>query len=293
MNDILLGSHISLAAPDYYAAAVKEAHSWGENVFMFYTGAPQNTKRIPLDKMRIEEGRALIKDYGMDEKNIVVHAPYIINLANTKNEATKEIARSFLVEELRRTAAFGLRYLILHPGSAVDAPREEAIAMVAEGLNEVLKEDGTDVIICLETMAGKGNELGRTFEELKAIRDLVERKERIGVCLDTCHIHDAGYDIKDIDGVLSEFDSVLGLDLLKVIHLNDSKNERGTHKDRHANIGYGAIGFDALLAYVNHPRLAGIPKILETPYIDHEFPPYEEEIAQLRNGKFVGLSKIK
>ena len=285
MNNLYLGSHINLSGPDYYLGTVKTALEFGENCFMFYTGAPQNTIRKPTNQLKIDEGRKLIKESGLDESKIVIHAPYIINLGNTVNLKTRELAISFLKEELKRVNDFHVKTLVLHPGSHVDAGVEVGLKAVVDGLNEVLDNDASDVKIALETMAGKGSELGKNFNELKTIINGVHKKERIGVCLDTCHINDAGYDVKDIDNVLNEFDQIIGLDKLLVIHINDSINSKGAHKDRHANIGVGLIGFDTLVKYVHHPKLDNVPKILETPYIN-EKPPYKEEINMLRNKKF-------
>ncbi len=246
MNELFLGSHLSLNSPSFYLGTAERAYSWGENTFMFYTGAPQNTKRLPTSSLRIEEGRAFLKEKGFDESKIVVHAPYIINLANPLKEETRELAKRFLLEELKRVSAFHLTKLVLHPGSSVGESKAEGIRYIKEGLNEVLDKDDSNVTICLETMAGKGSEIGSSFLELKAIIDGIKRQDRIGICLDTCHIHDAGLDVSNVSAILSLFDSVLGLERLKVIHLNDSKNEIGSHKDRHENIGYGTIGYDTL-----------------------------------------------
>lgn len=288
MDSLYLGSHLPLSAPEYYLGTVKLALEWGENTFMFYTGAPQNTRRAPTSTLRIEEGRALLKENGIDETKIVVHAPYIINLGNKNNVDTYELAKSFLSQELKRVRDFGCKLLVLHPGSSVGAPEEFGLESIIEGLNEVLDNDSSDVTICLETMAGKGSELGRTFEQLSTIIKGVRHNERLGVCLDTCHINDYGYDVHDVEGVLDEFDRVIGLERLKVIHVNDSKNPPASHKDRHDNLGYGTIGFETLNAWVHNPRLNGIPKVLETPYVDtgtgDKLPPYKKEIEMLRSG---------
>ena len=283
---LYLGSHVSMNAPDFYVGSVKSAIAFGENTFMFYTGAPQNTFRTPLEKCRIEEGRKLIKEAGIDESKIVVHAPYLINLANTVKQDIYDVSLKTLISELRRTDAFGISVMVLHPGSHVDAGADVGIRSLAKGLDEALSVDGTNVKIAIETMAGKGKEIGITFEEVRKIIDLCEHKDRLGVCLDTCHIHDAGYNIHLVDEVIEEFDRVIGLDRLLVVHVNDSKNPIGAHKDRHENLGYGEIGFETLNKWVHHPRLAGIPMILETPYIG-EKPPYKEEVEMLRNKKFV------
>lgn len=278
---IWLGSHVSMKAPDYLLGAVKEAVSYGANACMIYTGPPQNSRRVPTEKLKIGEARAYMEQVGFDPERIIVHAPYIINLANAVKPETADFGAEFLAEELRRVKAIGSRVLVLHPGSHVKAGVDTGTSFIAQRLNRILAEDDSDVVIALETMAGKGTEIGRTFEELKAIMDQVEYPDRLGVCLDTCHIHDAGYDVSALDVVLAKFDEVLGLDKLTVIHVNDSKNVQGAHKDRHENIGKGQIGFEALWNVVHHPRLEEITKILETPYIDDE-PPYKEEIELLR-----------
>ena len=290
MSGLYLGSHMPLSAPDYYLGTVRLALEWGENTFMFYTGAPQNTRRAPTSTLHIEEGKALLKERGIDESKIVVHAPYIINLGNKNNVDTYELAKSFLGQELKRVQDFGCSLLVLHPGSSVGMPAEFGIQSIIDGLNEVLDKDATNVTVCLETMAGKGSEIGRTFEQLATIINGVAHKERLGVCLDTCHINDYGYDVKDVDGVLDEFDRVIGLDRLKIVHVNDSKNPQGSHKDRHDNLGYGTIGFETLNAWVHNSRLDGIPKVLETPYVEvgakDKVPPYKKEIEMLREGEF-------
>ncbi|MCQ2792348.1 MAG: deoxyribonuclease IV [Bacilli bacterium] len=285
MNNIYLGSHINLSAPDYYLGTVRDALQMNENCFMFYTGAPQNTIRKPTNQLKIDEGRKLLLESGINESKIVIHAPYIINLANTTNVKTRELAISFLKEELKRANDFHVKTLVLHPGSHVGVGLEIGIKAIIDGLNEVLNHDTSEVRIALETMAGKGSEVGANFADLKKIIDGVNKKDRVGVCLDTCHINDAGYDVSDIDNVLNQFDQIIGLDKLLVIHINDSINNKGAHKDRHANIGVGLIGFNTLCQYVHHPRLMDIPKILETPWIN-EKPPYKEEIEMLRSKKF-------
>lgn len=278
-----LGSHVGLSAPKYYEGTVEEALSMGENAFMFYTGAPQNTLRKPLEALRIEEGRALLKKNGIDESKVVVHAPYIINLGNKDKPETFDLAKSFLVEELRRTAGFGAKLLVLHPGAHVGHDERHGMESLLLGLGEALSQDGTDVTVCLETMAGKGSEIGTRFEFFQEFLSRFEYASRVAICLDTCHVHDAGYDVNDASSLLDEFDRVIGLSNLKVVHLNDSKNPRGSHKDRHDNLGYGQIGFDALLRFAQEPRLQEIPIILETPWVG-EKEPYAKEISMLRNG---------
>lgn len=283
-----IGSHVSFSDKGLLTAA-QEAVSYGSSSFMIYTGAPQNTRRKPIDTLYIEEGKALMEKSGINE--IVVHAPYIVNLGSYK-ESTFELAVSFLQEEIRRTDYIGVRNIVLHPGAYTDKDAEYGIARIAEGLNEVLagtKE--TNVNIALETMAGKGTEIGRSFEELAAIIDKVQDNHRLTVCMDTCHMHDAGYDlINDLDGVLEQFDRLVGLNRVAVVHVNDSKNPRAAGKDRHAPVGAGWLGHDAIQRIVNHEALKGRPFILETPWIGKEDkterPMYEVEIALLSgNGK--------
>ena len=286
MEEIKIGSHVGMAGKEMFLASVKEAERYGANVLMLYTGAPQNTRRKEIKDLNIEAGWAYAKQAGIRE--IVVHAPYIINLANTVKPETFELAIQFLEKEIRRTAAMRSHILVLHPGSALDAGAEAGIAQTVRGLNMVLDENEDEVFIALETMAGKGSEIGRTFEEIKAIYDGVNKKERLRVCFDTCHVNDAGYDlVHDYDGVFKHFDQVIGLDQIADFHINDSLNPLGAHKDRHANIGQGTIGFETLHRLVHDPRFMEIPKILETPWLCAEgetkktIPPYKEEIQQL------------
>lgn len=279
-----IGSHVSSSDKGLLTAA-REAQEYGSSSFMLYTGAPQNTRRKPIESMYIEEGKAAMAENGVEE--IVIHAPYIINLGSYKNH-TYQLAVDFLQEEIRRTHAFGVRHIVLHPGAYTDKDAEYGIQRIADGLNEVLNgTNETEVHIALETMAGKGTEMGRSFEEIAAIIDKVVHNERLSICLDTCHIHDAGYDIvNDLDGVLQEFDRLIGLSRIGVVHINDSKNPAGSRKDRHTPIGSGWIGFDTINRVVHHESLAGLPFILETPWIGKDpktqRPMYEAEIALLR-----------
>lgn len=264
------------------------AASYGSNVFMIYTGAPQNTRRKAINELNIEAGREHMEENGIID--VVVHAPYIINIGNTVKPETFDLGVNFLRNEIERTAAIGAEQIVLHPGSHVGAGADKGIEKIIEGLNEVLEKD-KDVQIALETMAGKGSEIGRTFDELAKIFDGVTHNEKLSVCLDTCHIHDGGYNVvDDFDGVLDEFDKTIGINRLKVVHVNDSKNEQGAHKDRHENIGFGHIGFDALHYVITHPQLDGLPKILETPFVGEDKknkkPPYKFEIDMIKNGKF-------
>lgn len=281
---VKIGSHVSFSDKGLLNAA-SEAVTYGAGSFMIYTGAPQNTRRKPIEEQYITEGKEIMAKHGIDE--IVVHAPYIINLGSYKSN-TFQLAVDFLQEEIRRTDYIGVKNIVLHPGAYTDKDAEYGIARIAEGLNEVLKgTKETNVNIALETMAGKGSEIGRSFEELAAIIDKVEDNERLTVCMDTCHIHDAGYDIvHDLDGVLEQFDRLVGLNRLAVLHLNDSKNLRGSGKDRHAPVGSGLIGFNAIKNMVHHESLKHLPMILETPWIgknkSQQRPMYEAEIALLR-----------
>ena len=286
MSQIKIGSHVGMAGKEMFLASVKEAESYGANVLMLYTGAPQNTRRKDVEELNIEAGWEYARKAGINE--IIVHAPYIINLANTVKPETFELAVEFLEKEIKRTAAMRSRVLVLHPGSALDAGAEAGIKQAVMGLNMVLDQNEDDVCIALETMAGKGSEIGRTFEELRMIYDGVHKKDRLRVCFDTCHVNDAGYDlVNDYEGVLGKFDEVLGLDQIAVFHINDSMNPLGAHKDRHANIGAGSIGFETLHKVVHDSRFVNIPKILETPWLCAEgetkktIPPYKEEIAKL------------
>ncbi|NGZ76003.1 deoxyribonuclease IV [Saccharibacillus alkalitolerans] len=279
-----IGSHVSFSDKGLVSAA-NEANSYGSTSFMIYTGAPQNTRRKPIETMNIEEGRRLMEQNGVPE--IVVHAPYIVNLGSYKDH-TYELGVSFLQEEIRRTHAIGTKQIVLHPGAFTDKDVEYGIERIAAGLTEVLSGvQETDVNIALETMAGKGTEVGRSFEEIARIIEKVPNNERLSVCMDTCHIHDAGYDVaNDFDGVLEQFDRIVGLGRIGVMHINDSKNPVGAKKDRHTPIGSGWIGFDAIDKVVNHPSLAHLPFILETPWIGKDVktqrPMYEIEIALLR-----------
>ncbi|MGN0203939.1 MAG: deoxyribonuclease IV, partial [Coprococcus sp.] len=264
--------------------------SYGADTLMVYTGAPQNTRRKEIENLRIEEGWELMRQHGMNE--IVIHAPYIINLGNTVKPETYELAVEFLEKEIARTAAMGSRVMILHPGAHVGAGAEAGIRRIVEGLNAVLTAD-TPVNIALETMAGKGSEIGRSFEELAAIYEGVHYNDKLRVCFDTCHVHDAGYDIiNDFSGVMTEFDKLIGQDQIAVFHVNDSKNVRGAGKDRHENFGFGEIGFDALMNVVKCPDFEDVPKILESPYVPSaedkkiSFAPYKYEIEMIRSGVF-------
>ena len=285
---MLIGSHVSMSGKDMLLGSAKEAYSYGANVMMVYTGAPQNTRRKPIEELNAEIGKKFMAENGI--KEVVVHAPYIINLANTTKEGYIDFAIDFLKEELRRAEAVGATQVVLHPGSHVGAGVDVGLNQIIYGLNQVITKDQT-VQIALETMAGKGTELARTFEELARILDGVTYNEHLSVTFDTCHVHDAGYDIKnDLSGVLTQFDKTVGLYRIKVLHINDSKNPVGAHKDRHENFGFGEIGFDALMNVIQVPEFKNLPKILETPWIKVEdkvqIAPYKKEIEMIRSGKF-------
>lgn len=281
-----IGSHVGMSGKDMMLGSAKEAASYDANTFMLYTGAPQNTKRKDISLLKIDQAWDYMRAHAIEE--FVVHAPYIINLANSVNPDTYKIGVEFLALEIERTIAMGSHVLILHPGSHVGAGVEIGIDRIAQGLNEVLTNE-QDCYIALETMAGKGSEIGRSFEELAAIFDKVHYSDKLRVCMDTCHMNDAGYDVvHHFDDIIDRFDQLIGKDRIAVFHINDSKNDRGAAKDRHANIGAGTIGTEALRYIVHHPDFMHLPKILETPYIpsaadpNKKVAPYRDEIALLR-----------
>lgn len=287
---MIIGSHVGMSGKDMLLGSAKEAVSYGADTFMFYTGAPQNTRRKDIDELNIEPAWEYMKAHGIQD--IIVHAPYIINLGNAVKPETFELAIEFLDKEINRTIACKSHLLILHPGAHVGEGVEIGTAQIVKGLNEVLTKD-TDCYIALETMAGKGSEIGRSFEELSRIYEGVRYNDKLRVCFDTCHTSDSGYDIiHRFDDVIEEFDKRLGKEQIAAFHLNDSKNKPGAAKDRHANIGFGEIGFDPLNYIVHHKDFENIPKILETPYIPSptkekkSYAPYKYEIEMLRNGSF-------
>lgn len=286
---LIIGSHVSYKSNNQLVGSTHEAIGYGANTFMFYTGAPQNTVRGEINNELTKEAQKLMEDNNIDINNVIVHAPYIVNLANMNNF---NFSVSFLKEEVKRCSTLGIKYMVLHPGSAVNVSRIEAIENISKGLNLILDND-YDVKILLETMAGKGNEIGKDFNELKQIIDKVENKDKIGVCIDTCHLNDAGYDMNNFDNVLDIFDGIIGIDKIGCIHINDSMNAINSHKDRHENIGFGTIGFDNLINVIYNKRLEDVPKILETPYVTKDelskekiYPPYKYEIAMIKNKVF-------
>ncbi|GEL68061.1 endonuclease IV [Marinilactibacillus psychrotolerans] len=287
---ILIGSHVGMKGKEMLLGAAEEAKSYDATTFMIYTGAPQNTRRKDISEMKIEAGQKYMRENNINLDSIVVHAPYIINLGNTIKTENFAFAVEFMKEEIKRAEALGATQMTMHPGAHVGAGSDAAIEQIAKGLNEILHKD-QKIQIALETMAGKGTEIGRSFEEIAQIIERVDLNDKLSVTLDTCHTHDAGYDIKeDFDGVLEEFDRIIGLERLKVVHVNDSKNIIGAGKDRHANIGFGEIGFEALSYIVHHPKLESLPKILETPYVGEDKKnkkaPYGHEINMLKQKTF-------
>lgn len=279
-----IGSHVSMSAPLFLEGSIKEALSYNANAFMLYTGAPQNTRRKPMNELRIEEMKQVMKEHNIPLENIIIHAPYIINLANALKPETFELGVSFLQQEIERTKQIGAKIIVLHPGSHVKAGEQVGLDKIVEGL-DLAMEHIDDLYIALETMAGKGSELGYNFQQLAYIKSKCKYGSQIKVCMDTCHIHDAGYDIHNFDNVLAEFDEIIGLEHLVCLHINDSKNVQGARKDRHSNIGFGEIGYDALKTIVHHPKLMHVVKILETPYVNGNAP-YFNEIAMLKEGTF-------
>lgn len=290
MEELYIGSHVSFQRNEQLLGSVVEALSYGANTFMFYTGAPQNTARASIDLELTSLAHKLMKENNIDIQKVVVHAPYIINLANDNDKY--EFAIRFLKEEIARVEMLGVELLVLHPGSHVGLGSEKGLENIIQALNIVI-DSKTNVKICLETMAGKGSECGKTFEEIALILKGMNYPDKVGVCLDTCHIHDAGYSLQNLEDLLTQFDNIIGLSKLWVLHINDSKNEKGSHKDRHENFGIGNIGFENLMNIIKHPKLKGIPKILETPYVsmadnlkEKIYPPYKFEIEMIKNRKW-------
>lgn len=280
---LLIGSHVNFKKDDQLLGSLKQALSYGANTFMFYTGAPQNTKRYPIEDGLTLAALQLMKEENIDYSKVVVHAPYIVNLANDSDPVKYKFSVDFLQEEIERCKLLGITKLVLHPGSHVGLGVDRAISNISNAINMISNDS---VVILLETMAGKGTEVGSKLEEIKAIIDKVEDKEHIGVCLDTCHLNDEGYDIANFDEILDRVDRIIGLNKVGCVHINDSKNECGAHKDRHENFGFGRIGFDNLIKVIYNERLKDVPKILETPYVDKDFAPYKYEIEMIRSRKF-------
>lgn len=287
--EMILGCHVNFTN-EQLLGSTKQALSYGANAFMFYTGAPQNTIRKSLDEQYLQEAKQLMNENGIDIKNVVCHAPYIVNLANNKDLDKWKFSIDFLKQELERCKFLGISYIVVHPGSAVGLEKDIALQNIIDGLNQIISEDSP--MILLETMAGKGTECGCTLEEIKTILDGVS-SNNIGVCLDTCHLNDAGYSILSFDELLEQVDTIIGLEKVHCVHVNDSKNVLGSHKDRHENLGYGTIGFDALYKVILNEKLKDVPKILETPFIGEAdddknrlYPPYKFEIAMIKDRVF-------
>lgn len=280
---MLIGSHVSFNKNSQLLGSVEEALKYGANTFMFYTGAPQNTNRCIIDKNNMNKAIILMNKNYIDYSNVVVHAPYIINLCNENNFS---FSVKFLKEELKRCNILGIKKLVLHPGSHIGLGENIGLNYIIKGLNEVLDNTNYDVTILLETMSGKGTELGTSINQLKYIIDNIHDNKHIGVCLDTCHLNDSGINLEYFDDYLEEFDKLIGINKIGCIHINDSKNSINSHKDRHENIGFGTIGFNTLIKIIYNKKLENIPKILETPYVDKLYPPYKYEIDMIRNKKF-------
>ena len=279
---MVIGSHVSFN--NGLLGSVKEAISYNANTFMFYTGAPQNTIRKEINVNNVIEAHNLMKEYGINIENVICHAPYIINLANNIDESKWQFSINFLKNEIKRCDELGIKYIVVHPGASVSLDRKVALKNIVDALNYVINVD-TDVIVLLETMSGKGTECGKNLEEIKYLLDNVIFKNKIGVCLDTCHLNDSGVDLNNFDSYLKEFDNLIGIDKIGCIHINDSKNPLESKKDRHENIGYGTIGFETLINVAYLECFKNIPKILETPYIEGN-PPYKFEIEMIKNKVF-------
>ena len=281
--DLIIGSHVNYGL-EQLLGCVKQTIKYGANTFMFYTGAPQNTYRSKIDDKLLNEAKELMLKNNIDINNVICHAPYIINLANKEKEDAWNFSISFLRQEIKRLEQIGVKYIVVHPGNSLKIERNTALKNISEAINFVLK-DVDDVIILLETMAGKGTECGINIEELKKILDNIDNKNNVGICLDTCHLNDSGIDISKFEDYLNNFDKTIGIDKIKCVHVNDSKNEINSHKDRHENIGYGTIGFDNLLNVIYNEKLKNVPKILETPWINY-YAPYKEEIEMIKTKTF-------
>ena len=282
---LLIGSHVSFKSSEQLLGSVKEAISYDSTCFMFYTGAPQNTKRCRLDYDLTLKAVNLLHENNISVENLVIHAPYIINLANNLDKDKYLFSINFLCEELNRANMLGVKRVVLHPGSFTSLSLDDGINNIINALNLVIKPN-LDVSICLETMAGKGTEVGFKLEQIKRIIDGVKYNDKLMVCLDTCHLNDSGYDISNFNKFLDEFDKIIGIEKIGCVHVNDSKNVLGSRKDRHENVGFGTIGFDSLINVIYNERIENVPKILETPYINKLYPPYKFEIDMIRKRKF-------
>ena len=279
---MIIGSHVSFKS-DQLLGSVKEAISYGANTFMFYTGPAQSTIRSDIND---KEAKKLMSENNIDISNVICHAPYIINLADYENDDKYNFGINFLIQELKRIEALGVKSLVVHPGSSLKLDRNESLKAIGNAFKIALERTSSAEIL-VETMAGKGSECGINLDEIKLILDTCNNP-RLKVCLDTCHLNDSGVDINNFDDYLNEFDKLIGIDKIGCVHVNDSKNEIGSHKDRHENIGFGTIGFTALISVINNPKLKDVPKILETPYVKindkDSIAPYKHEIAMIRSG---------
>ena len=289
---LYIGSHTSFLKDKGLLGVVEESLSYNSNIFMFYTGSNQSTLRFPINKELTSRAHELMIENNIDKTKCIVHAPFIINLANNTNEEKYNFYINFLKQELDRCIELDIRNMVLHPGSYTSLDRETGIKNIANGLNIALKNiDGVNLL--LEYMSGKGTEVGSSLEDLSKILNLLDKDvyDKVFICLDTCHLNDSGVDIGKFDEFLDELDKLIGIDKIKCIHINDSYNPIGSHKDRHANLGYGTIGFDKLIDVIYNPRLDNIPKILETPWINRNekntYAPYKYEIEMIREKKFI------
>ncbi len=284
-KELLLGAHIKFSnSTNYFLGLIQELIRVSGNVAAFFPGPPQS-KLIPnLDDDNIKQAQSLAKENNIDISKFVAHSRYIINIANPLNKDNRKFGIELMIKDIGTLDKLGVGFFNFHPGSSLGQPSEIAIKFLAESINEIIaKTSNSSVVLLLETMMQKGNYIGKNFQELKSIIDLVENKKRIGVCIDTCHIWDGGYDIKNnLEKVLDEFDKVIGLNYLKAVHINDSKNDLNSNKDRHENIGQGFIGEDLFFALTTNPKLLGLPFILETPWINPKTPAYNLEIEKIK-----------
>lgn len=284
-----IGCHVSNSGELMLEGSALEAISYGANCFMVYLGAPQNTFRKETARLNINKMKELLLEKNLQAEDIIIHAPYIVNLAQS-NDDKRAFAVEFIAKEIFITQEIGAKYIVIHPGAHVQMGEEIGLKNIVLSLKEILEiTKDTNVHLALETMAGKGSELCYKFEHLKYIIDEV-KSDRLVICFDTCHTNDAGYDyINDYEEIMKQFDTLIGLEKIKVIHLNDSKNILGARKDRHENFGFGKIGFNALMQFVKDERFKDIPMILETPYVKDEnkdYPPYKQEIAMVKSGTY-------
>ncbi len=284
MNDIIIGSHVSFLKDSELYGSVMESVSYGSNTFMIYTGSNQSAERREIDKELTIKGWNAMKEHGIDINNVIVHAPFIVNLANNKDERKYNFYITFMKNEINRCKELGIHKMVFHPGSRTDLDKEVALNNIVFGINSIMN-DINDFDLLIEFMSGKGTEVGSSIEDLKYIMGNIN-SNNVGICLDTCHINDAGYDISKFDEFLDLFDNSIGINKIKCVHVNDSLNTIGSHKDRHANIGYGTIGFENIINVIYNKRLKGIPMILETPYVNG-YAPYKYEIESIRNKKFI------